>query len=101
MARRFHAVFAQAAQQAGNQAKKGAVSASELQPRMRRARLRYYADCEVAVYSKKQRQLQSSSDAGIGNVLSGSPHVLLSVLRHIIYVSAQCDSLEVALPCKH
>lgn len=101
MARRFHAVIAQAAQQAGNQAKKGAEAASELQPRMRRAGLRYYADCEVAVYSKKQRQLQSSSGTGIGNVLSGCAHALLSVLRHIIYVSAQCDSLEGALPCKH
>ena len=101
MARRFHAVFAQAAQQAGNQAKKGAVSASELQPRMRRAGLRYYADCEVAAYSKKQRQLQNSSDVGIGHVLLGCAHALLSVLRHIIYVSARCDCLEGALPCKH
>ena len=101
MARRFHAAFAQASQQAGNHAMKGAMSASELQPRMRRAGLRYYADCELAMYSKKQRQLQNSSDAGIGSVLPCCAHALLAVLTKIINVSAQCDSLEGVLPCKH
>ena len=65
MAKRFHAIYSQAMQQAGKDASKDAMSSNQLQPRMRKAGLKYYADCDFTMYDKKQRQLESS-DTGLG-----------------------------------
>ncbi len=65
MAKRFHAIYSQAMQQAGKDASKDAVSSNQLQPCMRKAGLKYYTDCEFTMYNKKQRQLESS-DTGLG-----------------------------------
>ena len=66
MAKRFDGVYRQAVEQAGAHAKGEGMSPSQLQPRMRRAGLKYYAECELTMYTKKQRQLESSSDTGLG-----------------------------------
>ncbi len=71
MAKRFHAICGQAAQQAGENAKRDGMNPGQLQPRLRRAGLKYYADCEFTMYTKKQRQLESS-DAGLGELASPS-----------------------------
>ena len=65
MAKRFHAICCQGAQQAGENAKKDGINPGQLQPQLRRAGLKYYADCELTIYTKKQRQLESS-DSGLG-----------------------------------
>ena len=67
MARRFHAICGQAQQQAGENAKRDGMSPGQLQPRLRRAGLMYYAECEFAMYTKKQRQLESS-DTGLSEL---------------------------------
>jgi len=68
MAKRFHAIYSQAMQQAGKDASKDAVSSNQLQPCMRKAGLKYYTDCEFTMCTmcnRKQRQLESS-DTGLG-----------------------------------
>ena len=66
MAKRFDGAYGQAVQQAGTNAKGGELSPGQLQQRMRRAGLKYYAECELTMYTKKQRQLESDPDTGLG-----------------------------------
>ncbi len=55
LAKRFHATCGQAAQQAGEIAKKDGTNPSQLQPRLRRAGLKYYADCESSRCTPRSR----------------------------------------------
>ena len=104
IAKRFHVICGQAAQQAGENAKKDGTNPSQLQPRLRRAGLKYYADCEISVYTKKQRQLESNSDTGLGKLqswtqlnlgcLSRSPSMMQGVYDCIwaVQAAAKCGS---------
>lgn len=72
MAKRLHAICGQAGQQAGENATMDGMSPGQLQLRLRRAGLKYYAECEVAMYTNKQRQLESS-ETGLGELRVYSP----------------------------
>lgn len=68
MAKRFHAIISQAAHPPEASAKASGTAPGQLQTRMRRAGLRFYADCEFSMYTKRQRQLESNADTGLGEL---------------------------------
>ena len=78
MARRFHAMYAQAMQQQERDSEKSVRAPGFLQRRLRGAGLRYYDNCELTMYTKRQRQLKDRDIVGIGEAqahLGGIMHV--------------------------
>ena len=68
MARRFHAIYAQAMQQKEKDGEDSVRASGFLQRRLRGAGLRYYDNCELTMYTKRQRQLKDKDTVGIGEI---------------------------------
>ena len=66
IARRFHAIYAQALQQKEKDSESSVRAPGFLQRRLQGAGLRYYDNCELTIYTKRQRQLKDKEVVGIG-----------------------------------
>ena len=68
VARRFHAIYAQAMQQKDKDGEKSVRASGFLQRRLRGAGLRYFDNCELTMYTKRQRQLKDKDIVGVGEI---------------------------------
>ena len=66
MARRFHAIYAQAMQQKEEDGEDSVRAPGFLQRRLRGVGLQYYNNCELTMYTKRHRQLKDKEVVGIG-----------------------------------
>ena len=84
MARRFHAIYAQAMQQKDKDGENSVRASGSLQRRLRGAGLRYYDSCELTMYTKRQRQLKDKDVVGIGEIYADLEAITHVALAHCI-----------------
>ena len=95
MARRFHAIYAQAMQQNEKDNENCVQAPGFLQRRLRGTGLRYYDNCELTMYTKRQRQLKDTEVVGIGEILADPLGDHACCFSSEYYpVAAQCFMLQ-------
>ena len=68
MARPFHERYAKAMQRKEKDGEDSVRASGFLQRRLRGAGLRYHDNCELTMYTKRQRQLKDKDTVGIGEI---------------------------------